>query len=517
MKKLTSVLLAMLIGTTLFAKQDPFKKHKKQNAEFQKSVNEFKKLTRVAGQEYIPGVVKMSFWDEGNNSWMPTNAHTFEVSNSRVVTSYTLSYNLSDTFSKYSYTYDVQGRYASTYYEEKDPMTGKMIPNNRSTITYSTDGLKQTVVMENYDTSSKAWYYSGKFILAKNDRGVEINTTSYFHDGNNWQMSYSFSRKITYLNSTTLKTTEIIDSVFDFNLNQMIAVFKETQNYDGNGRVIDIRTYEQGNTPGSLVYAIQDSVFYDANGMPVRFIEKIIDAQGNASNDFMYDEVTFMNFNANTDLFENDPSGFKYYSATQSGWVLEGRLSTNVLDNNGSYQELEEAYISGNYVPAGRYTEMYNNQKEFIEEKYEWYNDTTNSWIVDFGMKYIITYDANNRRLEAIHQNYNTNTNQYVNANREEYSNYLLINTGINNNKNDELSIYPNPVSSNTINIKNNNISNSEAKIKIIDMNGRIIQSESISLNNSILNLNLINIETGIYFLKLETAIGSKIVKFIKE
>lgn len=517
MKKLTSVLLAMLISTTLFAKQDLFKKHKKQNAEFQKSVNEFKKLTKVAAQEYIPGIVKMSNWDETNNVWMPSNAHTFEVSNSRVIATYTLSYNLADTFSKYSYTYDAQGRYASTFNEEKDLMTGKMIPTNRSTITYSVDGLKQTVVMEMYDTASKSWYYAGKFILTKNDRGVEVSTTSYFYDGNNWQLNYRFSRKITYLNSTTLKTTEIIDSVFDFNSNQMVVILKETQAYDANDRVRDIRVYEQGSTPGTLVYTTQDSIFYNSNGMPVTLIEKIIDVQGNATNDFKYDEVTFLNYNANTDLFENDPSGFKYYTAIPNGWELQGRFSTIVLDNNGSTQELEEGFASGNYIPMGRTTMMYNTQKEFTEEMYEQYDVNTSTWKVDFGMKYIITYDANNRRIEAIHQFYNNTLNQYVNANKEEYSNYLLINTGIDNYKNEELTIYPNPVYSDNIKIKNNTINNSEAQIKIIDINGRTIQSESIILNSPIINLNLTTIESGIYFLRFETNEAIKLVKFIKE
>lgn len=517
MKKLFSVLMAMLMGTTLFANQNPFKNHKRQNAEFEKSVKEIKKMYQSSGLEYIPGVTKMSSWDGVGNTWMPNQAHTFEVANNRVVAAYTLSYDLTDTMSKYSYTYDAQGRYASTLNEEKDHMTGKLFPTNRSTISYSANGLKQTVISEQYDTTNKVWYYTNKFSLTTNDRGVEVNTTSYYYTGNQWQLSYYFSRKISYLNSTSLKTTEIVDSVFDFNSNLIIPTYKTTQAYDANDRVVDIRNYEQGNTPGTLVYITQDSIFYDSNGMPVTLIEKAIDAQGNATNDFKYDEVVFTDFNANTDLFENEPSSFKYYMASPFGWELTGRLSTNILDNNGSRQIMEEEYVSGNYVPVSRNTMMFNSQKEYVEEKFELYDAITSTWTVDFGMKYIITYDANNRRTEAIHQNYDKNVNQYVNMNKEEYSNYVLINTGISNLKNEELNIYPNPVLSNNIKIKINNPDNSVAIADIFDLNGRNIQTESITLNASIIELNLSQIESGIYFLKLETNSGSKFVKFIKE
>jgi len=70
-----------------------------------------------------------------------------------------------------------------------------------------------------------------------------------------------------------------------------------------------------------------------------------------------------------------------------------------------------------------------------------------------------------------------------------------------------EVSIYPNPVN-NTLFIEGNDIT----RIEIYDMQGRIIKSEVKTTNQ----LNVSDLNQGIYMIKVQTVDGQKIMKFVK-
>lgn len=73
------------------------------------------------------------------------------------------------------------------------------------------------------------------------------------------------------------------------------------------------------------------------------------------------------------------------------------------------------------------------------------------------------------------------------------------------------LSIYPNPVS-NVLNISN--LNNFEIKgITVIDVNGRVIKNQQGSLTQ----INVSDLNTGVYFVTIEAAEGKTTKKFIKQ
>lgn len=76
---------------------------------------------------------------------------------------------------------------------------------------------------------------------------------------------------------------------------------------------------------------------------------------------------------------------------------------------------------------------------------------------------------------------------------------------------NAEIKIFPNPAS----NILNINTSSIITSIEIVDINGRIIQSLSQNSNEVILNIE--NLQSGMYLLKVTTENGSSIEKIIKK
>ncbi|MGP8214286.1 MAG: T9SS type A sorting domain-containing protein [Bacteroidia bacterium] len=75
--------------------------------------------------------------------------------------------------------------------------------------------------------------------------------------------------------------------------------------------------------------------------------------------------------------------------------------------------------------------------------------------------------------------------------------------------------VYPNPATQ-TLNIKFNGIKAGLASISIVDVAGREICSE-LSIENGELSMNIGNLSSGIYFVKVTTNTSSQVVKFVKE
>jgi hypothetical protein len=80
-------------------------------------------------------------------------------------------------------------------------------------------------------------------------------------------------------------------------------------------------------------------------------------------------------------------------------------------------------------------------------------------------------------------------------------------------------SIYPTIVSNGLVNIKINNSLCEKVKIGIIDLNGKILQSETILLGSvtNVIPYKLKNLSKGIYFVQISDSINVKTFKFVME
>jgi hypothetical protein len=516
MKKIYALVIISLIGFNSFAIDKPFKRHQNYKTQLQKSLTKQKNEFNLASLGNIPGLTKSNNWDVINNSWVGSNAQRQVVSNNQIVLTYMLSYGLTDTFSRISYTYDNQGRYLSALTESRD-FNGNYYPQYRVNYTYSTNGLSQTATIERFDIQTNTWLLDSKVLNEKNDRGASIRDIYYYYNNNAWEVSFGSSTKITYLNSTSLKTTEEVDSAFDFNTKTMKARLKTTQAFDANDRAVDIRFYDEDFSTGGLVYVAQDSIYYDSNGIPNLLIEKEVDASGNATDVLKYTDIVWNNYNPNINLFENDEPNYNFYYKLGSTWLLVGRSSSTYPDNNGSVISLQENYNAGVYEPDTRRSTIFNSNKDLIEETEENYDNIAGVWSYMYGNKYVITYDANNNQSEYITQNLNSTTNLFVNYDKKEYSEYVQVNTGISTAKKDELIVYPNPVTSNELNIKHKTQTNQAATVSIYDISGKQLKEINLIMNGNNSSIQLDNIEKGIYLVKFETNNETSYSKFIKE
>ncbi len=518
MKKIYSLLIASLLVLNSFAIENPFDKLKKYKSQVSKSLIKQKNEQTLSVLGNIPGLTKSSNWDEINNIWVGSNAQRQIVNNNQIVLTYFLNYFLTDTFSRISYTYDNQGRYLSSLTEARD-FTGNYNPQSRVNFTYSSNGLSQTVIIESYNLQTNTWVFDSKILNEKNDRGASIRDIYYYYDNNTntWEISFGNSKKITYLNSTSAKTTEEIDSTFDFNTKTMRADFKTTQVFDANDRAVDIKFYEEDFNTGNLLLTYQDSIYYDANGLPNLLIEKEVDAAGNATDVLKYTDIVWFNYNNNINIFENNEPNYTIYYKLGSAWLLAGRSSTTYPDNNGSMISLQEVYNAGIYVPENRRTLLYNSNKDILEDTEESYDDVAGVWNYAYGNKYSATYDANNNKSEYITQNLNSNTKLFVNYDKKEFSEYVQVNTSISAIKKEDLIVYPNPVINNELNIKHKNQTNQAAIVSIYDVNGKKLKEINLILNGNNSSIQLDNIESGIYLVKFETNNETTYSKFIKE
>jgi hypothetical protein len=80
-------------------------------------------------------------------------------------------------------------------------------------------------------------------------------------------------------------------------------------------------------------------------------------------------------------------------------------------------------------------------------------------------------------------------------------------------NTNEALSLYPNPTES-ALTLEGLNASTNI--ISIVNMNGQVMDQYSMIDTNS-LEMNVTNLETGIYFVKIDSANASKTIRFIKK
>ena len=78
------------------------------------------------------------------------------------------------------------------------------------------------------------------------------------------------------------------------------------------------------------------------------------------------------------------------------------------------------------------------------------------------------------------------------------------------------MSIYPNP-SNDILNITFNQLENKEQKIEILNSLGEIISEINISPNTSVTKLNINDLSSGIYIIKLTSNNKSYTEKFIVE
>lgn len=214
-------------------------------------------------------------------------------------------------------------------------------------------------------------------------------------------------------------------------------------------------------------------------------------------------------------LAENKPFRTFIYRF-DNNWSFQDSI---LLDTNTCWTQ-NIIWTNGVYVIPGIYSTEHNAKKDlvlfFMDQNWQiidtarvtnYYSSALDStevnraWVYTFDNKLFVTYDT--KTIFGSNCDYTPRLAVY------EYS----VNTGISNIDNSNIKLTPNPVHSLLI-IKN---SSDIESIDIFDVSGKIIKSNKLPKGVKSTSIDVANLQTGIYFIKLKTENQLKIAKFIKE
>ena len=527
-KTLLLFTLVLCVSVSTFAEKKLFDKHQSRKKIFEEkirshsqsvnlSLNDFQQKkqwnieSKSTSASQIPTLTKRSYWQINENNWYGLFSTKLLVENGEITGSLDLSYDLLDTNYRRTITRDDFGRIILEYIEAYDTLSALFKPSSKISTSYSIDGLTTTIITESYNIFDNTWYPNSKAIYVENDRAEWIGYSYYTYVSNDWNLQAKYTTRIEYLNPNSNKITLQIDSAYVNN--SMMAEYKMEIEYDANEQEQIIRYYGLGNN-GLHLESI-DSVFY-SNFIPNEVIVTSFTELGTPEYKEKYYNLVFDNYTSQNPLYDQQINSYLSAIFLSNNWQESGRFTRNSIDNFGSYYELFEEYIGNNYRESYSYLERFNSYGERIENNEMNFNQDSNKLVLVWGYKQLLTYNANNNLSERIVQYYAQDLGVYVNEQKNEYSDYVLINTGLASKKINSLAVYPNPVSNNTITLKHDNFNNQEASIKIIDLNGKEVQSDKILLNGLETYVNIEDVHSGMYIIQLHTTNKFYQTKFIK-
>ncbi len=514
MKKTLLLFVCVAMATFTNATNNPFKRIKEREQTLNKMKSSSIVVPKTLANVTVPTLFKASYWDGMSSNWTPMSAVKNIYENDLLKTQYEMDYLQTDTIVRSRYFYNANNQLTQMIYEFKQS-PGIFIASYRYSITYSNNNSKIVFFVESYDNQTQAWFPSSRETQEFNSRGVNTKYINELYNNGVWEIQYGYASQYTYLNSTSNKIVDIIDSSYNFNNMSFEADYREVKSYNANEEVIDRLTYQ--NMGSGLKMFQRDSVFY-TTGLPTKIIVNEYDSANNRFNrDYKLDDIMWANFDPTIDLFYNQPLGFIASLWQNNAWRLAQRSSTTFTDNFGSYIELREAYTLNNvWVNRFRHREVFDSRLNQIENADENYIIQTNTWNPTYGEKHFFQYDMSNNITEEIIETFNSTNNAYEKNGKTEYSEFISIASGINTSKNTlEVKLYPNPSADGKVSVNVKMEAASVLSIKITDLKGSVVYTDTKELGKGLNTVELSGLQQGMYVVEMSTEAGLSRVKLI--
>jgi hypothetical protein len=204
-------------------------------------------------------------------------------------------------------------------------------------------------------------------------------------------------------------------------------------------------------------------------------------------------------------IVEDAPLSYILQNNATGVWLDEERMSTSFL--SGGFVELTEHFIGDSWIPFNRITEEIDEFGNRTLEKSEYFQN--NSWLIINMDVFSNTYDAADRLFEVITQNWNNNSEALVNISKRQFLDYGDISGLL--DVNEMTSIFPNPAN-NYLNVLV--INDVKSTYQIYDVTGKVLNYGL--LNSDVNQINISDLPTGFYFIKLISSQKQSINSFIK-
>jgi hypothetical protein len=314
------------------------------------------------------------------------------------------------------------------------------------------------------------------------------------------------SPKKEYTYNTKGLISEIIKYGWDKTDKKWLNVSKNEYNYDlNNNEILNIYFLWEGQFSESAKYESS----YDTNGRKTSMIRYVILWNGDTGQwikDFKFD----YSYDSNgRQTLETDYS----WDMDSSDWIAKYKNEITYNTNEGKtiYTGFVWDTISMTWSENSKSEYFFNGSNNIITEIMSNWDKVTNNWINNIKFEYI--YDMNGNENLFIMSYWNKSANQWQ-LDSKAYSYYSLHNITKSSiiQIPDIVKLYPNPVKD-VINLEINSMS--AATCRLYNSNGQLIKVINVRQGLNTVNVN--DLQTGIYFIQIQTRLGMVARKITKE
>lgn len=294
--------------------------------------------------------------------------------------------------------------------------------------------------------------------------------------------------------STNRETlTQALDSV----TNQMVDAFKTLYTYSATKNVLTETT--QVGLAGTWIDFIKITNTYNESDQLIRTVIQVLNP------------LTVQLINADQTTYTYNADGTENQNVLQAWneatgeWENSERNTHTYNDSKQITRTLGEAWVEFDWVEDSRFTFTYNEDGSITESVEENWVDA--GWVN--ASKEMFTYNEQDDLEQIISQVWNSELTIWENELRIRYD---YGNTGIDPlNAFGKVSIFPNPFKDQ---LTIQSVSLNEFTVQVFNANGQLMKS--FQTNGTATNLDLGQLKSGVYFMKIKSAENQRTIKLLK-
>ncbi len=421
-----------------------------------------------------------------------------------------MNYAMTDTEYRTTNYYDKNGYLVQDRTEEMYYQPHVLGFTGRRRFYYSDNYRNVTKVQEHASMNGTYWFDFYKHSIFKdlNNNVIFNGGETYNYDFHEWDTSYYKYDYIYYPGTTLIKDKTELWFVGN---NNYQTKYQSRFEYDSLDRLIKLSDYMYNSVNNSWEYAYFTTYEYQQNeSKPFTIITNSIYAD-TIHRSLRCDSLRWTYFDksvpmtaefirsANTIHKQNVLAyDMQIRWADKGYWELIYKNKLTDIDNMGSNMSSSYNIYNNKYVPNVKFYTIKNGFENIADEYYEKYDTASKSWAHFDYATYTYLYNSDNTLLECIKV-----SEGY--RHRYEYSDYIEISTGINNEEIPIINLYPNPNSDGVFHI---DIPTAE-RIELYNLQGQLIRELKIED----FKIEIKDVPKGLYSLIIYTDKGTNRTK----
>lgn len=406
-------------------------------------------------------------FDTLTNAWIPYEHDSIIYNNANVIVKETWNFYDKINYSwkrKWLKTYNNNGVLLEEYYKWWDESTYAITSGFRYTYTLNSMDLPTETIYQILDTTSDSWVNESQSTnLYINDTILEIKTNKKWVAGS-WQL---VDQSI-YTYTDNLRSESLVH-IWDLNTSKLVPDHRENYSYNPGGLIITTISQKWDAYLLTWINTYSKNYAYNLN-------------------------------NLNTELIIQSWNGFY--------WVNSSRAAFAYDNANRKTSSLYQSYY-GIWLDSQLESTAYNINGQKTDFTFRAFDIVTGLTVYGYNNKYI--YDLNNLNSQIIASRWSNELNDWKNAYLTNYY-YSIHNTSaVNELEVHKIKVYPNP-SKKELHIDG---ITPDCTITVCDLMGNILISNLAKSDTKTIDIS--NINTGIYLLKVHNQKIVRTIKFLKQ